>query len=691
MAFPIEDLRKLATLVADVPIAIFYEFRHPAVALDIDGWRKDDKEDAERIAERVVKAFAAVNMIPTLANWLTRRFYSDDVLATRFVAFCSDQQDVDTNHEAALARRANTLASRPLRMFLAESEPRVCVVVAEHPEGSTQGTGFLIGPDLILTTYHTLEKHFDADGKAIFPPFPLAAFFDHLDGDPIKVVTPCNVGVRKVAFADNWLLPPASALMPGDGTFHLPSAGEILQLQQNLDFVVVRLAERIGSESYAGNGGRRRSWFAFPDPFPEIRPDERIIIPQHPDGSCQQYDFGRFIDACISKTRIRYDTETANGSSGAPCFDSKKRLVGMHNAAFRPHGHNLYNQAIRIDSILPLIAGDLTPPDEKVNARLWSVTPTSQPPRPIVGRSKFIDWLERAEKIGAGPGDGLFTASGVGPQSGRGFSIEILKAARYPSGDPVVEIGTAKVKLVTGLPDVIQSIVDQLPFQCDVAAEIPRRPDPDDVRTPDKLTDWASKEVPKWFSQLLVQNREPPVDARVIARASVALDRARGKLPAPEDLTLSAATEPVWQPQTRWERVWIAVRIVDTLSADVLEFLMGLAGRGKAGAIDGLDRVRLVVVGAVPKDLGAGDASCVEHLEPERIGRDDFVTCIEAMHNNMGLPFEAASAEMLRRLAGAFLMTDEATKPEKRLPCIQDFLSKLVPLIESDARPQAQP
>ena len=117
--------------------------------------------------------------------------------------------------QAAFALRANFLQSPKLNRFLTDCEPRLCVIATKADIGGqvqySNGTGLLVGPDLVLTARHVLKFHI-ANGEQIKPsPGPLFAFFDHLDGEPIinvdkPVTRQLRARARAVEFHSDWLV-----------------------------------------------------------------------------------------------------------------------------------------------------------------------------------------------------------------------------------------------------------------------------------------------------------------------------------------------------------------------------------------------------------------------------------------------------------------------------------------------------
>ena len=92
--------------------------------------------------------------------------------------------------ETAIARGSNlddvinpANPSQPISLFrsrMGATEARVCRI--EAPEGTARGTGFLVGPRVVITNFHVLKELF-ADWTAPEKPWPpesVVARFDYL-------------------------------------------------------------------------------------------------------------------------------------------------------------------------------------------------------------------------------------------------------------------------------------------------------------------------------------------------------------------------------------------------------------------------------------------------------------------------------------------------------------------------------
>jgi Trypsin-like peptidase domain len=175
----------------------------------------------------------------------------------------------------------------------------VCLVESQQP-----GTGFLVGPDLVMTNHHVVEGEL---------------------GDPDKLK---QIVVRfdyRVA-ADGRPLSEQPYALKHDPTLPWSPSGK-------LDFALLRLTKPAGNEPVGGvAGGSERKW---------LRPSTRslqaprpLFVIQHPDGRRLELAFDML--EAVSAERVRYRTNTDHGSSGSPCFNEHWELVALHQGYDAP-------------------------------------------------------------------------------------------------------------------------------------------------------------------------------------------------------------------------------------------------------------------------------------------------------------------------------------------------------------------
>jgi hypothetical protein len=147
----------------------------------------------------------------------------------------------------------------------------VCRV--EVPGGG--GTGFVIGPDLVLTSLHVVEGL--------------------LRGDDPRCARLVFVARRSALHAE-WLA----------------------DWSESCDAAVLRCAAPFADE-----------WVEIPDLAPELKNGTFLFIVHHPPSGTLMSP-AHVLEA--DDTAVHYNANTFNGSSGSPCFDVHLRLAAMHRA-----------------------------------------------------------------------------------------------------------------------------------------------------------------------------------------------------------------------------------------------------------------------------------------------------------------------------------------------------------------------
>jgi hypothetical protein len=181
------------------------------------------------------------------------------------------------------------------------------------------GSGFLIGPDLLLTNHHVLEDKAQArQAKAQFN-------YQRTSGD-------------LHAQYDEYTLDP-------DGLFKT-SADD--------DWTAVRVRPNNGAPP-----GTQWGFLSLSEQAPEV--EAFTIIVQHPGGGPKQialyHNVIVFIDA--AKRIVQYLTDTEPGSSGSPVFDTHWNVIALHHSGgwLREPGNDpkqkfYRNEGIHIHTVL---------------------------------------------------------------------------------------------------------------------------------------------------------------------------------------------------------------------------------------------------------------------------------------------------------------------------------------------------
>jgi Trypsin-like peptidase domain/Effector-associated domain 1 len=243
--------------------------------------------------------------------------------------------------EAIVQPRLEAFDMGVWRENMAQVEARVCRI---EFDGNGMGTGFLVGPDLVLTNYHVLERAI----KGNLPPAQVGCRFDYkvlADGSRSEgIVVPLH--------GEDWNVDASrynQAEADNQPDRELPTPDE-------LDYALARMARPAGNEPVdrnAGLGAPRRGWIAFPEVQPPLVADMPLLIAQHPDGSPLKLalDTQSVLGVNGNGTRVRYATNTDHGSSGSPCFNMDWTLVAMHHMGDPAWGKPKFNQGIPVGLI----------------------------------------------------------------------------------------------------------------------------------------------------------------------------------------------------------------------------------------------------------------------------------------------------------------------------------------------------
>lgn len=240
--------------------------------------------------------------------------------------------------EAMVARHSRFVDFETfLRRFQSLGD-RICRI--ETP--ATLGTGFLVGPDLVLTNFHVVESlGSDLGDRAICQ-------FDVREGSDTG--TSDNTGEKKTGHIDCKLAPDWLLAKSRYSESDIGGTGE--PAPDQLDYALLRLSKNIGAAPVAADA--QRGWFNLSDKRPLVTIRDFIVIPQHPRGRRLEVAWGSVLNFNGSGTRVRYDATTDAGSSGSPCLTVDLEIFGLHHAA-APRQNPEYNQAIPLE----LIASDL--------------------------------------------------------------------------------------------------------------------------------------------------------------------------------------------------------------------------------------------------------------------------------------------------------------------------------------------
>ena len=243
--------------------------------------------------------------------------------------------------EKIVSRNGTFLDVGLWRAELTRMEWRVCRVDCG---GTGVGTGFLVGPDAVLTNHHVVDD-------AISGAKPASSWTCRFDWKLTTTGAEADPGVS-VPFAgdDRWLIdaaPPSAVDWQPDPKSGDPGLDE-------LDFALVRLAQRVGeSAPRDAEQGEQRGWIAV-RPIPARFDNVNVIaILQHPQTEPLKLALGGDEQPTLwgGDRRVRYGVPTLPGSSGSPVFDGDWNLVALHHAGDPQSLQPAYNEGIPIGLI----------------------------------------------------------------------------------------------------------------------------------------------------------------------------------------------------------------------------------------------------------------------------------------------------------------------------------------------------
>lgn len=216
---------------------------------------------------------------------------------------------------------------------LVEARNRTCRV---EIGARAAGTGFLVGPQAVLTNWHVVNKAVETGQLG-----QLACRFDYLrlsDGSRQSGVT-VKVGDGGVAASGPFS--PAELTATPDTPEPEPD---------QLDFALLHLAEPAGKQPVDGGN---RGWYNLPAGGFPLAADAPILIVQHPDGAPMKLamDTQSVIGPNGNATRVKYRTNTDNGSSGSPCFSMEWEPVLLHHFGDPAWQEPKFNQGVPLGLI----------------------------------------------------------------------------------------------------------------------------------------------------------------------------------------------------------------------------------------------------------------------------------------------------------------------------------------------------
>jgi endonuclease G len=192
------------------------------------------------------------------------------------------------------------------------------IVIKEDGKKTGYATGFMVSDRLLLTNWHVFRSPEMAEESEVH-------FFYEYDSQGY----------------------PSSPVI-----FRFDTSGFFNSEDLDYCFVAVRPVDVTGKVSLASIG------YLFLDrtlgKIGEVHV-ERLNIIHHPQGDYKQISIRENIFVGIESTKIFYETDTAQGSSGSPVFNDQWQVVGLHHKSVAKMSADGENFLDKDDKIIPVI------------------------------------------------------------------------------------------------------------------------------------------------------------------------------------------------------------------------------------------------------------------------------------------------------------------------------------------------
>ena len=214
------------------------------------------------------------------------------------------------------------------------------------------GTGFLVGPDLVLTNQHVIERLQKKPSNARWQ--DVKCRFDYkqdINGKPLDQKKWIEIGLNvSKPIVHDW--PPS----PFDFNPNLGDADLV-----DIDIALLRLAVPLGDlpvgPATADANAPLRGWIDAASAPPPLVQGNQIFLLQHPKGQPLQLAIGEITEFNQKGTRVRYNANSEDGSSGSPVFNADLQLVAVHHAHDTAKPRR-WNQAVPFDCIQKVCHSD---------------------------------------------------------------------------------------------------------------------------------------------------------------------------------------------------------------------------------------------------------------------------------------------------------------------------------------------
>lgn len=224
---------------------------------------------------------------------------------------------------------------------------RCCRIVCGDDGDASRGSGFLIGPQLVLTNWHVVSRQILAD-KAVDDKWhedqdALRAAGKPAEADALARPTlPIVIRVefdlvrnrdgtinepRKERVIDAWLVAHSPDSTEGPAGLVRPLPKNLDLLKEHLDFAVLELANPVGYE---------RGWYVLDKDLAPPEPEAQGVLVQFPGEYAMRVTAGAFTEGEPElPARVRHAMNTIGGSSGGLCATTTYEPLALHQGSLK--------------------------------------------------------------------------------------------------------------------------------------------------------------------------------------------------------------------------------------------------------------------------------------------------------------------------------------------------------------------
>ena len=335
------------------------------------------------------------------------------------------QPVVVTNLQGVVRRAFGWPDAANVERGVASARRRICkvdVIAGSVTSGenitASSGTGFLIGPSVVLTSFHVVKD-------LVNEQLPNTGGRTPKDGSASMLIVTFDFAtdqhepeIYKVA-ADNWLI---GSSLPHPAELGSVDTAEVIDLSGNLDYAAILIA---------GSPGSERGHYDIQNLVePTFKAQAHLM--QHPLQLKQRFTTGELTGfrPDSGEERLLHTANSGSGSSGGLLLDGNYQLVGLHQGEIPGPGRLVEsNTAISAIAIARDFARQNIDPLRSDYVYQHRIADKS---RPIVGRQNCQDW--------ARSGDPLVRVFNRGGRRGHSFSEFIMRACLPTSDHFIVKI-----------------------------------------------------------------------------------------------------------------------------------------------------------------------------------------------------------------------------------------------------------